>query len=94
MTQFTIPGLTVKQSERPTELLQRQLSTYNDLHLTLKHIHWNMLGPNFIRVHEMIDPQAEAVRQFADDVAGWTSSTTALSKTSANPSTRQTNSAR
>jgi len=53
-----------------------------------------MLGPNFIRVHEMIDPQAEAVRQFADDVAGWTSSTTALSKTSANPSTRQTNSAR
>ena len=46
-----------------------QLSTYNDLHLTLKHIHWNMLGPNFIGVHEMIDPQVEAVRAFADDVA-------------------------
>ena len=50
-------------------MLQRQLSTYNDLHLTLKHIHWNVVGPNFIGVHEMIDPQVEAVRAFADDVA-------------------------
>ena len=69
MTQFTIPGLTDKQAARLTELLQQQLSTYNDLHLTLKHIHWNVVGPNFIGVHEMIDPQVEAVRAFADDVA-------------------------
>ncbi len=27
------------------------------------------MGPNFIGVHEMIDPQVEAVRTFADDVA-------------------------
>ncbi len=69
MTQFTIPGLSDKQGARLAEILQRQLSTYNDLHLTLKHIHWNVLGPNFIGVHEMIDPQVEAVRGFADDVA-------------------------
>jgi starvation-inducible DNA-binding protein len=69
MAQFTIPGLTDKQAARLTELLQKQLSTYNDLHLTLKHIHWNVVGPNFIGVHEMIDPQVEAVRGFADDVA-------------------------
>jgi starvation-inducible DNA-binding protein len=69
MTQFTIPGLTDKQAARLTELLQKQLSTYNDLHLTLKHIHWNVVGPNFIGVHEMIDPQVETVRGFADDVA-------------------------
>jgi len=69
MTQFTIPGLTDKQGARLAELLQKQLSTYNDLHLTLKHIHWNVVGPNFIGVHEMIDPQVEAVRAFADDVA-------------------------
>lgn len=69
MTQFTIPGLSDKQAARLTELLQKQLSTYNDLHLTLKHIHWNVVGPNFIGVHEMIDPQVEAVRGFADDVA-------------------------
>ncbi|MGN6339032.1 Dps family protein [Mycobacterium sp.] len=69
MTQFTIPGLSDKQAARLTELLQKQLSTYNDLHLTLKHIHWNVVGPNFIGVHEMIDPQVDAVRKFADDVA-------------------------
>jgi starvation-inducible DNA-binding protein len=69
MTQFTIPGLTDKQAARLSELLQRQLSTYNDLHLTLKHIHWNVVGPNFIGVHEMIDPQVETVRAYADDVA-------------------------
>ncbi len=69
MTQFTIPGLTDKQGARLAELLQKQLSTYNDLHLTLKHIHWNVVGPNFIGVHEMVDPQVEAVRGFADEVA-------------------------
>ena len=69
MTQFTIPGLTDKQAARLAELLQKQLSTYNDLHLTLKHIHWNVVGPNFIGVHEMIDPQVDTVRGFADDVA-------------------------
>ncbi|TVS89275.1 Dps family protein [Mycobacterium helveticum] len=69
MTQFTIPGLTDKQGARLAELLQKQLSTYNDLHLTLKHIHWNVVGPNFIGVHEMIDPQVETVRGYADEVA-------------------------
>src|SRR6476661_1654825 len=66
---FTIPGLTDKQGAQLAELLQRQLSTYNDLHLTLKHIHWNVVGPNFIGVHEMIDPQVELVRGYADEVA-------------------------
>ena len=50
-------------------MLQKQLSTYNDLHLTLKHMHWNVVGPNFIGVHEMIDPQVELVRGYADEVA-------------------------
>ena len=50
-------------------ILQERLSALNDLHLTLKHVHWNVVGPNFISVHEMLDPQVEAVRGFADDVA-------------------------
>lgn len=67
--QFTIPGITQDQSRKVADLLQKQLSTYNDLHLTLKHVHWNVVGPNFIGVHEMIDPQVALVRGFADTVA-------------------------
>lgn len=68
-TKFTIPGMTNQQGRKVADLLQKQLSTYNDLHLTLKHVHWNVVGPNFIGVHEMIDPQVELVRGYADDVA-------------------------
>ncbi len=66
---YTVPGLTPEQGERVSVLLQGRLSAYNDLHLTLKHIHWNVIGPHFIAVHEMIDPQVELVRGYADEVA-------------------------
>lgn len=69
MPSFTIPGLSDEKSRKVTDLLQKQLSTYNDLHLTLKHVHWNVVGPNFIGVHEMIDPQVELVRGYADEAA-------------------------
>jgi len=69
MTAFTVPGLSNKEGNEVAELLQKALSRYNDLHLTLKHVHWNVVGPNFIGVHEMIDPQVDLVRGYADEVA-------------------------
>ena len=69
MTEFTIPGISEKDANEVADILQKALSTYNDLHLTLKHVHWNVVGPNFIGVHEMIDPQVELVRGYADEVA-------------------------
>ena len=69
MTQFTVPGMSAQEGQTVADLLQKQLSAYNDLHLTLKHIHWNVVGPNFIGVHEMIDPQVDLVRGYADEVA-------------------------
>ncbi|HEX3545168.1 MAG TPA: DNA starvation/stationary phase protection protein [Mycobacterium sp.] len=69
MTKFTVPGLSQKSGAEVSDLLQKQLSTYNDLHLTLKHVHWNVVGPNFIAVHQMIDPQVVLVRAYADEVA-------------------------
>ncbi|MEU0496942.1 DNA starvation/stationary phase protection protein [Mycobacterium sp. NPDC006124] len=69
MAGFTIPGMSDKDASEVANLLQKQLSTYNDLHLTLKHVHWNVVGPNFIGVHEMIDPQVELVRGYADEAA-------------------------
>jgi starvation-inducible DNA-binding protein len=69
MAQFTIPGMSARDGNKVADVLQKQLSTYNDLHLTLKHVHWNVVGPNFIGVHEMIDPQVDLVRGYADEVA-------------------------
>ncbi len=51
------------------EILQDRLVSTLDLHLTLKHIHWNVVGMNFIAVHEMIDPQVDAVRAMSDAIA-------------------------
>ncbi len=69
MTSSTVPGMSNKEGGEVAEILQKALSRYNDLHLTLKHVHWNVVGPNFIGVHEMIDPQVELVRGYADEVA-------------------------
>ena len=66
---YTTPGLDEKDAVRVVELLQDRLYAANDLHLTLKHVHWNVVGPHFISVHEMIDPHVEEVRGFADDLA-------------------------
>jgi starvation-inducible DNA-binding protein len=66
---YTTPGLSREQAEHVIGLLQNRLHAMNDLQLTLKHVHWNVVGPHFIAVHEMIDPQVDAVRGFADDVA-------------------------
>ncbi|MBZ5735916.1 DNA starvation/stationary phase protection protein [Nocardioides sp. TRM66260-LWL] len=66
---YTTPGLEQADAERVVALLQERLVAANDLHLTLKHVHWNVVGPHFIAVHEMIDPQVEVVRGFADDLA-------------------------
>jgi starvation-inducible DNA-binding protein len=66
---YTAPGLDREDAVRIIGLLQLRLHAANDLHLTLKHVHWNVVGPHFIAVHEMIDPQVDLVRGFADDLA-------------------------
>ncbi len=68
-TSYTVPGLSGDQSNTVIATLQNRLSAYNDLHLTLKHVHWNVVGPHFIAVHEMLDPQVDLVRGYADEVA-------------------------
>lgn len=66
---FTAPGLSSDNATEVATILQERLSALNDLHLTLKHVHWNVVGANFIGVHEMIDPQVELVRGYADTIA-------------------------
>ncbi|MGO1562311.1 Non-specific DNA-binding protein Dps / Iron-binding ferritin-like antioxidant protein / Ferroxidase [Actinomycetales bacterium JB111] len=67
--EYTVPGLSLTKGRGVADELQHRLHALNDLHLTLKHAHWNVTGPNFIAVHEMLDPQIELVRGYADEVA-------------------------
>lgn len=66
---YTVPGLGKDNGDEVAGLLQGRLHALNDLQLVLKHVHWNVVGPNFIAVHEMLDPQTTTVRGFADEVA-------------------------
>src|ERR1700722_3357866 len=67
--QFGVSGLGKKDAGVVVEILQDRLNALNDLALTLKHIHWNVVGPQFISVHTMLDPQVDAVRLMADETA-------------------------
>ena len=69
MGTYTVPGIKSDAAERIIKLLQDRLNSLNDLALTLKHVHWNVTGPNFIAVHTMLDPQVEAVRAMVDETA-------------------------
>ncbi len=65
----TVPQLSDSASAGIIETLQQRLVALIDLQLTLKHVHWNVVGMNFIAVHEMIDPQVDSVRLQSDAVA-------------------------
>jgi starvation-inducible DNA-binding protein len=69
MVTYTVPGRKPDSAETVIALLQDRLNALSDLSLTLKHVHWNVVGPNFIGVHEMLDPQVDAVRVMVDDTA-------------------------
>ena len=66
---YTTPGLTTEDGHKVANMLQDRLNALNDLQLTLKHVHWNVIGPHFIAVHEMIDPHVEEVRAMVDETA-------------------------
>jgi starvation-inducible DNA-binding protein len=66
---FTVPGVNESDAGTVTALLQQRLNALTDLALTLKHIHWNVVGPHFVAIHTMIDPQVDAVRLMADETA-------------------------
>jgi starvation-inducible DNA-binding protein len=66
---FTVPGMTNDAAGEVIAALDQRMTGLIDLALTLKHIHWNVVGPNFIAVHEMLDPQVDAVRAMVDEIA-------------------------
>ncbi|MCU1395874.1 MAG: hypothetical protein JWM34_4302 [Ilumatobacteraceae bacterium] len=66
---FTAPGMSAKDGATVIDILQRRLSALVDLSLTIKHIHWNVVGPSFIGVHLMLDTQYAGVQVMVDTTA-------------------------
>jgi starvation-inducible DNA-binding protein len=66
---YSIPGMSNQDGGKVRDRLQQRLVALIDLELTLKHVHWNVVGPTFIGVHEMLDPQVAAVRLMVDELA-------------------------
>lgn len=66
---FTAPGLSDDDGARVADALQARLGALLDLAMTLKHIHWNVVGPAFIGVHTMLDPQHAGVARMTDALA-------------------------
>ncbi len=69
VAEFTAPGVNNESAADTIAILDKRMVALIDLHLTLKHIHWNVVGPNFIGVHEMLDPQVSAIQEMTDTIA-------------------------
>lgn len=68
-SRFTLAGMEPEQGRQVATILQDRLVALVDLQFVLKHIHWNVVGPTFIGVHEMLDPQVDAIRAMSDETA-------------------------
>lgn len=68
-SRFQPAGLSNESAEELIGILQQRLAGLVDLSLVLKHVHWNVVGPGFIAVHEMLDDHVAGVRAAADEVA-------------------------
>lgn len=69
MSTYTVPGMSDEEASTVIDSLSARLASLIDLTLTLKHVHWNVVGEHFIAVHEMLDPQVDAVRAMVDEMA-------------------------
>lgn len=65
------PAIALKANAKSTviDILNARLADSIDLALIVKQAHWNLKGPNFIAVHEMLDPMRAAIDGHVDVIA-------------------------
>jgi starvation-inducible DNA-binding protein len=65
----TLNDLSRSDRKKLVELLNEQLADCGDLFTQVKQAHWNVKGPAFIALHKLFDEVAEAVEDYADEIA-------------------------
>ena len=65
------PSIALKANAKSAviDVLNARLADSIDLALITKQAHWNLKGPNFIAVHEMLDPMRAAIDHHVDIIA-------------------------
>ena len=65
------PSIALKANAKSAviDILNARLADAIDLALIVKQAHWNLKGPNFIAVHEMLDPMRAAIDTHVDVIA-------------------------
>ncbi|MFP9138925.1 DNA starvation/stationary phase protection protein Dps [Devosia sp. XGJD_8] len=65
------PSIALKANAKSAviEILNARLADAIDLALITKQAHWNLKGPNFIAMHEMLDPMRAAIDLHVDVIA-------------------------
>ena len=65
------PSITLASNSKSAviDILNARLADAIDLALITKQAHWNLKGPNFIGVHEMLDPIRAAIDTHVDIIA-------------------------
>ncbi|MBD8067206.1 DNA starvation/stationary phase protection protein Dps [Devosia sp. PTR5] len=65
------PSIALKANAKSAviDVLNARLADSIDLALITKQAHWNLKGPNFIAVHEMLDPMRAAIDNHVDIIA-------------------------
>ncbi len=62
-------GLTDEQREGIVELLKKTLADQHVLYMKLRNYHWNITGPQFQQLHELLEEQYDDISETIDDTA-------------------------
>ena len=65
LPKFTVPSMTPREAQPVIKVLEERLVALVDTALTIKHVHWNVVGPHFIAAHEMLDDHLERVSEWS-----------------------------
>ena len=67
--EFSVDGVVGQEVERLVAGLNQSLANLTDLAMDYKQAHWNVVGLDFIQLHELFDTFADQARDYADLVA-------------------------